>query len=378
MRRMHNPRASRAPYTERERRVVSVGHGLEAQRELAAWAEYAPTPLRQLPHLAQALGVAKIHYKDESRRFGLGSFKALGGAYASAQALRRFCERTGQPLADHSTSRPTLSCATDGNHGRAVAFAARRFGCACVVFMHEHAPQEKEGAIRALGARIVRIPGTYDDSVAVARETSAANGWIPIMDTSQLELDETVIDVMSGYAVIALEILTQGLSQLPTHVFVQAGVGGLAAAMAGIFSEQCAASRPTMIVVEPQRAACVLAAVAAGRPQRLQGDLSTAMEMLSCGEVSRPAWTILEQRVDACVALDDASARAAQWRLQQRVPEPLDVGVSGAASVAGLIACTSDASARAALDLGAASRVLVFGTEAADRSAACGETGCPR
>jgi diaminopropionate ammonia-lyase len=350
-----NTDTSRGPYSADERRILSLERSRAALKEFEQWPGYAPTPLRDLPELADRFAIAALSYKDESGRFGLGSFKALGGAYAAGRALSR------ASITD--PGRATLCCATDGNHGRSVAYAAQRLGCRCVVFMHEHAPKAKAEAIRALGAQVITTPGTYDDSVSLARQLAHSNGWIPVMDTSDDEFDETVVDVMNGYATTALEICDQCRKDPPTHAFVQAGVGGLAAAVAATFAQVFGRGRPTLVVVEPETAACVLECAMNGSPVNVRGDLNTAMQMLSCGRASNLAWKILNRHGDAFLAIEDRFAEAARDEL---VRQKIDAGVSGAAALAGLMAAINAPELRDALAIDRRSRVLVFGTEGAD------------
>jgi len=350
-----NPGASRDPYSADERRILSLDKSRAALKEFEQWPGYAPTPLRDLPELADRFAIASLGYKDESSRFGLGSFKALGGAYAAKRALSR--------ASITELGRATLCCATDGNHGRSVAYAAQRLGCRCVVFIHEHAPKAKAEAIRALGAQVITTPGTYDDSVSLARQLARSNGWIPVMDTSDDEFDETVVDVMNGYATTALEICDRCPADPPTHAFVQAGVGGLAAAVAATFAQVFGHERPTLVVVEPEAAACVLECAMNGSPVNVRGDLNTAMQMLSCGRASNVAWKVLKQHVDGFLAIEDRFAEAARDEL---VRQKIDAGVSGAAALAGLTAAIDAPELRDALAIDSQSRVLVFGTEGAD------------
>ena len=335
--------------------MISHSRAEEAYREIGQWPEYAVTPLRRLSGLSTKLGVGEVLYKDESGRLGQGSFKTLGGAYAATLKLRTL--PAGEQV--------TLCCATDGNHGRSVAFAAKRHGCECVVFMHDHAPLEKERAIIRLGARVMRVAGTYDDSVRHARDMAAQKGWVLVPDTSDDALDPTTRHVIQGYGVMMLETFRQ-LEQYgePTHVFVQAGVGGLAAAVAGMLAEAYGARRPKLIVVEPEAAACLLESALRGEPAKVGGDLRTAMEMLSTGEASPVAWPVLRERADVFLAIEDAVAIATAHDLGAASQEnPLNVGVSGAAGLAGLIELLRHREAADLVGLSASSRVLVFGTE---------------
>jgi diaminopropionate ammonia-lyase len=359
MRVVLNPLASREPYRTEEAAIVSKALALQAQAEIGSWPDYAATPLRSLDGLARELGVERLLYKDESDRLHQGSFKILGGAYAAAVKLR----------GERNMDRITLCCATDGNHGRAVAFAAMRHGCRCVVFMHEQASAAKAAAIEELGARVVRVPGTYDDAVHRARVSAAEHGYLLIADTSEDERDPTTRLVMQGYGVMVLEILQQLRNEAPpTHVILQAGVGALAAGVAGVLAEVYGKQRPMIIVVEPDSAACLLASALHGAPMKVGGDLLTAMEMLSAGEVSPVAWPILQRRVDVFVSIADQAALAAT-RLLSEQPLELNVGVSGAAGIAGLMELRAHAPIASALRLDGAARVLTFGTEGSARLA---------
>jgi diaminopropionate ammonia-lyase len=359
--RLHcNPRAVRGVPGDAELSIVSLAAARAAHTEMSAWPTFVPTPLRSLDPLARSSGVAAIFYKDESQRLGLGSFKALGGAYAAGIAIREWqAQHPGGDLAA-----VTLTCATDGNHGRSVAYGARRYGCRCVVHMHEHAPPDKVAAIQALGAIVVRIAGTYDDAVRFAREASMRPNWLLIADTSDDVTDPTPMRVMQGYGVLVLEIL-ETLPSPPTHVFVQAGVGGLAAAVAGSFAEAYGDLRPTFVTVEPERAACVFESGVLGRPATVAGSLETQMAMLSCGEASPLAWKVLERFADAFITIDDDAAVAWTRRLSSGADgsPAIDVGISGAAGLAGLQSALADAAVKRALKLDEKSRVLVIGTE---------------
>ena len=290
-----NPNAHRRATSSEERRIVSLQSAAEALLEIRRWSGYAPTPLRDLAPLAAQLGVHAIHYKDESTRFSLGSFKALGGAYAAARQVQRMLRvRNGQDvsISDLFTGRHgpaiqdiTLCCATDGNHGVSVAFAARRMNCQCTIFMHEHASSARERLMLELGATVHRTPGSYDDSVRIAREAAGNEGWVLIADTTGATFEQVPAEVIQGYTVMLLEILDQDPSVLPTHVFVQGGVGGLAAAVAGFFAERFGEHRPMLIVVEPETAACLLASSNAGR---LLVSRVTCTPSWACSNAAKP------------------------------------------------------------------------------------------
>jgi diaminopropionate ammonia-lyase len=376
-----NPRAHRESYTAAEGRVLSLEASQEALAEMRRWPAYAPTPLRRLGKLAASLGLHEILYKDEASRFALGSFKALGGGYAAARELQRRLRTTfgvDAVLSDiHSGKYAaelksyTLCCATDGNHGLSVAHAARRFGCHCIVFMHQNASARKAEAIARQGAEVRRTAGTYDDSVRMARDAAGSPGWILIADTSESDFEQVPAEIIQGYSVMTLELLAQiDRSRMPTHVFVQGGVGGLAAAVAGSFAEALGRERPTLVVVEPRAAACLMASARVGVPTRIGGELTTVMEMLSCGEASPVAWSILQHRADAFITIDDEAACRTVEALKDcdatGEAVPIDAGPSGAAGLAGLIEISRHSSFREALKLGPDARVLTFGTEAGE------------
>ena len=273
---------------------------------------HAPTPLLDLPQLAAALGVAAVLAKDEGRR-PLGSFKALGGVYAGLRALAR---ASGLPVAalldptarSHAAPQLALVCASDGNHGLAVAAAARLAGARAVVFLPAIVPEARVARIAAKGAEVVHVPGTYDDAVRAAADAARDGRALLVSDTGHDPRDPVVADIMAGYGVLAEEIkaqLAEAGHPPPTHLFVQAGVGGLAAAMAdGLHAVLAPPAR--VVAIEPEAAACVAAALAAGRPVAVPGTLDTAAEMLSCGEASAPALLALMRHGAEALAVSEA------------------------------------------------------------------------
>lgn len=345
-----NPRLDRAqPYGKGQRAVLSLDAAERARAAITAWSGYAPTPLRDLPAIAGELGIAQLLYKDEGHRFGLKSFKALGGAYA-----------VDRLVAQKGAAGLTVACATDGNHGRSVAWGARRAGVKAVIYVHETVSEGRAEAIRSLGATVVREGRTYDDSVRACARAAEANGWQIVSDTSWPGYEDVPKDVMQGYALLAMEAEAQGAR--PTHVFVQGGVGGLAAGVLSYPWEKLGPARPVLAVVEPETAACLFASAKAGAVTPVGGDLDTIMAGLACGEPSILAWRLLDTGADAFMTVDDAAAAAAMRRLAS-----LGVvgGESGVAGLAGLIKAARDPALRKALGLDAASRVLCYGTEGA-------------
>lgn len=355
---VHNPRVERtAEYPADLRPILDLTTATEAREAITAWSGYAPTPLVDLEALAKQLGVARLSYKDEAGRFGLGSFKALGGAYA---VWRAACRTRRRGL--------TVTTATDGNHGRSVAWGARLFGCRAVVFVHDRVSAWRVQEIEAQGAEVVRVSGTYDDAVRAAVRAAAKEGWVLIADTSGPEDLPSARDVMAGYTVLMHEVLQQlGSDHRPTHVFVQAGVGGLAAAVLAWSWEQLGVERPRLVVVESERADCLLRSARAGHAVAVGGDLDTIMAGLSCGEPSHPAWRILSRGADDFCAVPDAIV-APTMRLLARSPWGDQAIIAGESAVAGLgmlICACGSAALRDALGLTPDARVLTIGTEGA-------------
>lgn len=366
------------PYGDRQRKVLNRGAYEAAAREIASWPGYEPTPLRALVGLAATAGIERVWYKDEAGRFGLGSFKALGGAYAVSRLLIGELARdgvegvttadlVGRRYAD-AVSTITVTCATDGNHGRSVAWGAQQFGCRCVIYVHATVSEGRKRAIERYGARVVVVEGNYDDAVRQAAEDAAANGWHVVSDTSYEGYVDVPKDVMQGYTVMVQEALDQLLAEeLPTHVFIQGGVGGVAAAVAGHLWETLGERRPRIVVVEPERAACILESIRAGRLSAVGGDLQTIMAGLACGEVSLLAWEILEEGASDVLAVPDAAAADCMRLLANPASGdlPIVAGESAVAGLAGLLLALERPSIAGALGLSADSRVLLFGTEGA-------------
>jgi diaminopropionate ammonia-lyase len=359
-----------------EAAIVGKAAPEEVRRYLPAFPIYKETPLVELPGLARSLGLAGIAVKDEGQRYGLFSFKALGGAYAVARlVLEHAREKLGrdvQPaelLSDEvkaAARAMTVCCATDGNHGRSVAAGAEMFGCRCVIFLHSGVSAGREAAIAAFGAEIRRTDGNYDQSVAEASATGKAEGWTVVSDFSSEGYTEIPGTVMQGYAIMLDEIVHQSTAPY-SHVFVQGGVGGLAAVVAGHLLDRFGAERPRIVVVEPSRANCLQLSAQANRRLAMEAGDATVMAMLECYEPSLVAWDILEKSADFYLDVDDEQAVEALRRFAKPVAgDPaLRIGESGAAGLAGLLAAVGDAATRDKLELNAKSRVLVIGTEGA-------------
>ncbi len=340
---------------------------------------YAPTPVVELPGLARELGVGAVLVKDESRRFGVKAFKPLGASWAIRQVLaRRWRERFGEELPRDAFGDPerlerlgrmTFAAASDGNHGRAVAWTARRLGQRAVIYMPRGTVPARVAMIESEGARVVVTEGTYDDCVRWIARDAEARGWVVISDTAYPGYTEIPTWIVQGYTSIFRE-LEDGPFADPRRpgvdlLLLQTGVGGLAAAGAWHLVRRYGAARPALVSVEPLAAACFLESVAAGdgEPHAASGALDSIMAGLDCGEPSLVAWPLVRDACDLFLAIEDSWAEEA---MRAAAREGLVCGESGAAGLAGLMALVRDpalAAARKRLGLGRASRVLVVNTE---------------
>lgn len=356
--------------------ILTPAAAREVEQYLQHRDGHEETPLFALPGLAAELGVDTIHIKDEGHRLGLGSFKALGGAYAVIRlALLAAEKELGRPLdvaewnsepVRAAARRMTVSCATDGNHGRSVAQGAQLIGACCVIFVHAGVSAQRIDAIAKFGAEIVRVDGNYDDSVNESARVAQERGWITVSDTSWPGYESTPGLVMQGYTAIVSEALRQ-IPKMPTHVFIQAGVGGIAAAVAGHLDILLGNKRPFFTVVEPSRAACLFASLQAGHPIKARHDRPTVMAMLECYEPSLIAWRILARTADAFMTLEDEEAIDVMRRLATPGNDdpPIAAGESGGVGLAALIHAAGNTDYRTQLGLTRASRIFVINTEGA-------------
>jgi diaminopropionate ammonia-lyase len=375
-----NSRATNRQYPDELKSILNIRAADESGAWLATWdrISHEATPLWDLPDQAAALGIARVSLKDEGFRSPLGSFKALGAPIALVRLILRHWHThnlnpSGLLRGQYAEmlANLTVISATDGNHGKSLAAAAHDIGCQCVIVLHANVSAEREQAIALYGARIIRITGGYDESVEHAAELAAENGWHVVSDTSYEGYETIPRDVMQGYGVIAAEALRQLASSAPsqpvTHVFLQGGVGGLAAGVASYLWEHSAAQRPRFIVVEPQQADCLYQSAIAGYATRASGSVDSVMAGLACGETSPLAWKILEQCVDYFMTIGDDDAVAAMRSLAtgSERDAPLVVGESGAAGFAGLSVTMQKPSLAQQVGLGPDSHVLVINTEGA-------------
>jgi len=316
---------------------------------------HPPTPLYALPALATRLGVGDIRVKDESQRFGFGAFKALGGVYA-----------VHEYVAAHHAQAPSelvFTTASSGNHGRAVALGARSVGAPCTIFLPRFTSAEKEAAIRALGADVIRVDGDYEAAVAECRLQAEEKGWFIVSDTSWEGYEQVPRDVMRGYTQLADEIVRQWKAG-PTHLFVQAVLGGLAAAVVGYLWAKLP-HRPLFVIVEPQSADCWFQSNKAGKPALASGDAVTAMGGLACREISPLTWPVLGLGADWFMTIEEDQVMPARRLLAHPLEnDPAIIsGPSGCAGLAGLTRVCTDEEAFKALHLDEHSRVLLINSE---------------
>lgn len=261
---------------------------------------YEATPLRHLKNLSKVLNISGLYVKDESRRFGLNAFKGLGGSYALAKVM---AEKTGMGLEDVSkvpAGTFTFVTATDGNHGRGVAWAAKNLSQKAVVYMPKGSARERLENIRRQGAEAEITDLNYDNTVRFASEQAQKNGWILVQDTAWEGYEKIPTWIMQGYMTMAWEAVQQMGDNIPTHIFLQAGVGAMAGAVTGFFSNYYGEKAPKIIIVEPDKVNCLFKTANAndGTLHKVDGDLDSIMAGLCCGEVCTVGWEILKHRVD--------------------------------------------------------------------------------
>ena len=343
---------------------------------------YKMTPLRSMPNLAQMLGLGGIYIKDEAQRLTLNSFKVLGGSYAVSRYIQKMLGLSDEETTYEYLTSPechaklgnlTFAAATDGNHGRGIAWASMKLGLPCVIYVHKETSKARIDAIRGYGATVEIIDGNYDDAVRKMAEDAAANGWTVISDTSWPGYTEIPTWIMQGYSTLMLEaqeqLLGVGLSK-PSHVFVQAGVGAMAASVIGFYTALFPDDPPTFIVVEPDKAACVFESIKAGdgKCHSVKGALDTIMAGLACGDPSPIAFEILEHTADFFLSIPDyIAARGMRILSCPLHGDPFIIsGESGAAPLGALYSVMTDKGAadlREKMKLGPDSTVFMVNTE---------------
>jgi diaminopropionate ammonia-lyase len=323
----------------------------EAILAISSWDNYVPTPLIKLNKLNNELKFQNIYYKDEDKRFELKSFKALGGAFAVYKIASK-------------KKNITVSTATAGNHGRSVAWGAQRLGLKCKIFISEFVSESRAEAMRNLDAKVIRVKGNYDNSLKECIKQSNANNWKIVQDVSWEGYKEVPKLIMAGYTIMVKEILDEINSNSITHVFLQAGVGGMAAAMIAGFTK-LSKNIPKFIVVEPENADCVFQSIKNNKPTTVDIKKETIMGGMSCGDVSSIAWEILKNSTNYCLTIPDEAISATVALLAEKCLSDEKI-IAGECAVPGIIALIGSFNNKEYLDklgLNKQSNVLLFGCE---------------
>jgi len=330
---------------------ISKNHIDEAYLTISKWDSYSPTPLLLLNKLSKELNLNKIYYKDESKRFGLKSFKALGGAYAVEKVTK-------------GNKDITVSTATAGNHGRSVAWGAKRLGLKCKIFISEYVSDARGKAMEALGADVVKVKGNYEKSLIECIKQSLENNWQIVQDVAWKDYMLVPTLTMAGYSVMMKEIVDQINNEEITHIFLQAGVGGMAGAMvAGV--ARYLKNTPKMIIVEPDSAACVMESIKTGKIEKINIERESLMGGMSCGEPSLVPWEILKKSVNNCISLpdDDIGKAMKLFANASFGDDKIVAGENSAPGVISLIASCNDENIKNKINLNSNSNVLLIGCE---------------
>ena len=323
----------------------------EAYNIISRWDDYSPTPLISLNKLSEKLGLNKIFYKDESKRFHLKSFKALGGAYAVEKVTK-------------GNKEVVVSTATAGNHGRSVAWGSKKLGLKCKIFISEYVSEFRAEAMRSFGADVIRVKGNYHNSLKECIKQSKQNNWQIVQDVAWQDYKLVPKLTMAGYSVMMKEISEQINNQQISHIILQAGVGGMAAAMvAGI--ARYLDHIPKVIIVEPESAACVLESIKVGKIEKISIKKESLMGGMSCDEVSLVPWEILKNSVSYCVTVsDDCISKTVKFLANSEFSDEKIIG--GECSTPGIISLVglcNDVEIKKKININEDSKVLLFGCE---------------
>ena len=323
---------------------------IDAYKSISKWKGYHPTPLLNLNKLNKDLKLNNIFYKDESKRFNLKSFKALGGAYAVEKISKK-------------KNKITVSSATAGNHGRSVAWGAKKLKLKCKIFVSQHVSKTRVDEIKKFGAEVIKVKGNYEDSLRKCQILSKKNNWSIIQDVSTKNYRYVPQLTMAGYSILIREI-TEQTNQYITHIFLQAGVGGLAAGLvAGV--AKYFKRIPKIIVVEPDRADCVLQSIKSKKLKKIKIKKESIMGGMSCNEMSLVPWQILKKATNCCVSVTDNNVARTVARLKDKKFSKASI-IGGECATPGIIALIgiwNDKKTRKLINLNQNSNVLVIGCE---------------
>ena len=323
----------------------------EAIKSISKWENYVPTPLIKLDKLNKELEFKKIYYKDEDKRFNLKSFKALGGAFA----VNKIANEKGNI---------TVATATAGNHGRSVAWGAQRLGLKCKIFISEFVSESRAEAMRILDADVIRVKGNYDASLRECVKQSKQNNWEIVQDVSWDGYKDVPKLIMAGYTIMVKEIIDQTKDNTFTHVFLQAGVGGMAAAMIAGFAK-FSNNVPKFIIVEPENANCVFQSITNNKPTTVNIKKETIMGGMSCGDVSTVAWEILKDATNYSLTIPDdkISTVVALLAKSELSNEKIIAGECAVPGIIALISLFKNKKYLNKLELNSDSKILLFGCE---------------
>ena len=322
----------------------------DAYKTISKWQNYQPTPLESLNKLSNELKLKNIFYKDESKRFGLKSFKALGGAYAVEKITK-------------GKKDVIVSTATAGNHGKSVAWGAKNLGLNCKIFISENVSETRAEEMRNLNAEVIRVKGNYEDSLNFCKEESKKNNWEIIQDVAWPDYELVPKLTMAGYSTIIKEISFQ-TNEYITHIFLQAGVGGMAAGLvagvANYFKKV-----PKIIIVEPENANCVMQSIENNTPTSVDIKKESIMGGMSCGEVSLVPWQILKNSVNNCVSVSDKFVSQTVAMLADKVVCDISIegGECSTPGITSLISCCNNDETKSALEINENSNILLIGCE---------------
>ena len=322
----------------------------DAYKTISKWQKYQPTPLESLNKLSNELKLKNIFYKDESKRFGLKSFKALGGAYAVEKITK-------------GKKDVIVSTATAGNHGKSVAWGAKNLGLNCKIFISENVSETRAEEMRNLNAEVIRVKGNYEDSLNFCKEESKKNNWEIIQDVAWPDYELVPKLTMAGYSTIIKEISVQ-TNEYITHIFLQAGVGGMAAGLvagvANYFKKV-----PKIIIVEPENANCVMQSIENNTPTSVDIKKESIMGGMSCGEVSLVPWQILKNSVNNCVSVSDKFVSQTVAMLAHKVvcDTSIEGGECSTPGITSLISCCNNEETKSDLEINENSNILLIGCE---------------
>ena len=358
--------------------AFSVAEAVKARNFHSTFSVYKETPLVSLGNLAEKMGVKSVHLKDESYRFGLNAFKVLGAGYAIANEIGKrigmdITELSAESILSKETKEKigeiTFVTATDGNHGRGVAWTANQLGQKSVVYMPKGSALERLENIRKEGATADIMDMNYDEAVRLAQKMAEEKGWVVVQDTAWEGYEDIPRWIMQGYTTMGHEIMEQ-ISEKPTHIFLQAGVGSMAGAMTGFFSNLYAEDKPTIVIVEPAKADCLYQTAKAddGELHFVTGDMDTIMAGLACGEPCTIGWEVLKGYADAFIRCPEYMAADGMRILASPVKGDTAVvaGESGAAAFGAMVNILMDAELaeyKKLLNLDENSRILCISTE---------------